>query len=157
MYNHVLVPLDGSPLAEQALPYARAILRPQGRLTLLSVVNVLRPGFMVGPSPPLLQAEVEHYKSHPQARLSEAEIYLRRIAEDPANADVQIDTLKVADANVASAIVKTCQDLEIEVLVMATHGHSGVDRWLMGSVTQKVLQIIPCPILVIPSQVTAAS
>jgi nucleotide-binding universal stress UspA family protein len=157
MFKHVLVPLDGSPLAEKALPYAQAILTPQGRLTLLSVVDVPRPAFLVGPSPPLLKAEVEHYQTHPQARFSEAEIYLRRIADKPANAGVQIDTVTVAAEDAASVIAKTCQDLEIEVLVMATHGHSGLDRWLMGSVTQKVLQITPCPILVIPSQMTGAS
>lgn len=156
MFNQVLVPLDGSPLAEKALPYARAILSPQGRLTLLSVVDLPRVAFPISPSPPLLKAEIERYQTHPQARLSKAEVYLRRIADRLAEADVLIDTLAVAAEDVASTIIKTCKDQAIEVLVMATHGHSGIDRWLMGSVTQKVLQIAPCPVLVIPSNVTGS-
>jgi nucleotide-binding universal stress UspA family protein len=155
MFNQVLVPLDGSPLAEKALPYAQAILSPQGRLTLLSVVDIPRVAFPISPSPPLLRAEIEHYQTHPQARLAAAESYLQHIAEGLADARAQIDTLTVVAEEVASTIIKVCNDLAIEVLVIATHGHSGLDRWLLGSVTQKVLQIAPCPILVIPSKVAA--
>lgn len=151
MIKHVLVPLDGSPLAECALAYARALVNDDaGRLLLLTVVDPPLTPFLISPSPPVMQMESKDYAAHRKQLMQDALTYLNRVSErlDLAGADTMI----VDDSDPANAIIEVAEARGIGVIVMATHGRTGISRWLMGSVTSKVLQAAPCPVMVVPAR-----
>jgi nucleotide-binding universal stress UspA family protein len=81
----------------------------------------------------------------------QAESYLRQVAERLRGTGARIDIL-VQVGKAADVIVENAADLNVDAIVMATHGRSGISRWLLGSVTQKVLSAAPCPVYVIPSR-----
>jgi nucleotide-binding universal stress UspA family protein len=54
--------------------------------------------------------------------------------------------------NPTSVIVERAQALHVDAIVMSTHGRSGINRWMYGSVAQRVLALMPCPVLIVPGQ-----
>ena len=60
--------------------------------------------------------------------------------------------IEVCVGNVTSVIVERAHALHVDAIVMSTHGRSGLNRWMFGSVTQRVLALMPCPVLVVPGQ-----
>jgi nucleotide-binding universal stress UspA family protein len=147
MLQHILVPLDGSKLAEDALQHARRIANRQGKITLLTAVDVPEMP-MYGLYPP---AAVPDYQAAIQDALPKARAYLGQIAQELTDAGftVSVDA-QVGDA--AEVIARTAQELGVDAIVMSTHGRSGLSRWLFGSVTSKVLSAKVCPVFVIPSK-----
>jgi nucleotide-binding universal stress UspA family protein len=63
-----------------------------------------------------------------------------------------IQTKLITGNNPAEHILAFSEEQAIDVIVMATHGHSGITRWIMGSVTQKILQVATCPVLIVPAR-----
>jgi nucleotide-binding universal stress UspA family protein len=158
MLDHVLVPLDGSPLAEEALANAIRILHPKGKITLVTVMDLpdvlphgfypLFPGSLRSPA----DEGVWDYQYSVEKMLTQAKTYLTSmVAELKASADVEI-AFQAEIGDPATVIVKTAEKLKVDAIVMSTHGRSGLSRWLFGSVTAKVLSAAPCPVFVIPSQ-----
>jgi nucleotide-binding universal stress UspA family protein len=158
MLDHILVPLDGSPLAEEALSDAIRILDPKGKMTLLTVIDlpvVLPPGFY-----PAFPAYIESttgegvwdYEHSREKMLSQADVYLNQLSKTlNLAAGLKIELLtEIGDP--ATLIVKMAEKLKVDAIVMSTHGRSGLSRWLFGSVTSKVLSDTPCPVFVIPSK-----
>ncbi len=126
MIGTVIVPLDGSDLAEQALPYAEAIARKANApLHLMRVV------------PPDAQASAE----------TEARDYLREQAKNYGDR-VQIS---VRMGQPADQIVDGADEMTDPVVVMTTHGRSGIGRWLYGSVADRVVRGSGAPVLLIRS------
>jgi nucleotide-binding universal stress UspA family protein len=146
MLNHVLVPLDGSKLAEEALPHALNILAPRGKITLLSAVDVPEVP-MYGYYPP---TTVPDYEAAKEELLPQAKTYLENIAKHLGKDDIQI-VLEAQIGEPAHVITEVAEKLHVDAIVMSTHGRSGLGRWLFGSVTQKVLSAKPCPVYVVPS------
>lgn len=146
MLNHVLVPLDGSTLAEEALNHAVKIVDRKGKITLISAVEV--PDVPVyGYYPPVSIPDYEKTKSE---LLPYARHYLEGISKRMQEYDVQV----VFEAEVgepADVITKAAEKYHVDAIVMSTHGRSGISRWLFGSVTNKVLGAKVCPVFVIPS------
>jgi nucleotide-binding universal stress UspA family protein len=140
MFKRVLVPLDGSPLAEDALPYARQIVAPQGKLYLLSVVNVSETTFF--PTPKNVD-KIDHV-------LVQAHTYLENTAAQGIEDTFQTD-IEAQMGDPAHVIVETARQQDIDVIVMSTHGHSGISRVLFGSIARKVLSESPCPVFIVPS------
>lgn len=133
MFEHILVPLDGSQLAEQALPLAASIAEAiPAKLTLLRVV----PQFAILAADPMLYEEMN--------RLGEEESlsYLRSKAED-LNLKAPIDIVcEIGSA--ADAIIQFAEDHEVDLITMSSHGRSGLNRWVYGSVAERVLRQAPC-------------
>jgi nucleotide-binding universal stress UspA family protein len=131
-YRHILVPLDGSVIAERALEQALPLARLSGaEVTLLEVV------------PPLDQ--VIERNAHPifvdeqwEARRSRALRYLRGIARQDALSGVKVRVV-VELGPVAETILDYAARHAADAIVIATHGLSGIKRWVLGSVAQKVL------------------
>ncbi len=148
MLNHILVPLDGSDLALEALPYAKAILQAGGKLTLLSVVDV--PDFpMYDFYPAPMAVTDKDYTSVVEDMMAKTHEYLDKLAEPYRNQGYTVlVVVKVGEP--AQAIVEEASAAQADAIVMSTHGRTGFSRWLFGSVTQKVLNAMPCPIFVIP-------
>lgn len=144
MYRHILVPLDGSTLAEQVLPHLRNLVGPDSsaRITLLRAVPVIYPATMdySGMLPPMVDIL-------PELEL-EARNYLEGVAAtlkaDGLNVKTEVSLMPAAEA-----ILDYAENHKVDLITIATHGRSGIGRWVFGSVTQKVVQAAPVPILVV--------
>jgi nucleotide-binding universal stress UspA family protein len=132
----MLVPLDGFSLAARGLPYAVALARERHlRLLLLRVLE---------PSPsrglPLVQEpDARSYLEHLASQLREECI------------DVETDVSSTFFGTVPEVLVRKAQRRGCELIVMSTHGRSGLGRWVYGTVADEVLRRSPVPILLISS------
>jgi len=142
-FNRLLVPLDGSSFAEQALPLAQALgLAHDSQLTLLSV----RQGAGDRRGLPAIQGGLN-------GDLSEYEYYLGQVAarlksDGVINGGVRIQPL-VVEGRVADQITAVAAEQGADALVMSTHGRSRVSRMLLGSVSSEVLQQSTRPLLLV--------
>lgn len=148
MYSHILVPLDGSSLSEQALLHARALAEanPQTKITLLRAVPPVYPTvieFGVVHHPVVMEEEIRRAEEGVQA-------YLGAIARELESLGITVAT-ELSRLDPADAIVEFAEHHNVDLIAMATHGRSGIGRWLLGSVTQKVLQGATVPVLVVRS------
>jgi nucleotide-binding universal stress UspA family protein len=150
MLKHVLVPLDGSPLAEEALEYARELVGSEGIITLLCAVEV-DDALAYGPSlMPVVRASTPDYRHATDNVLPQVYAYLRAVADAPAMSRYCVEyQAHLGDA--ATTIIELADHLNVDAIVMSTHGRSGLGRWLFGSVTLKVLEGASRPVLVVPS------
>ena len=152
MFKHLLVPLDGSELSEKALHTARQMLGLDGTLTLLNVIDLPDVSLvMLYDMPPVISARDNTDKLIPAAQKN-AQAYLQQVAETmhlPSTIKVNIE---VCIGHATAVIVERAQALHVDGIVMSTHGRSGLSRWMFGSVTQRVLALMPCPVLVVPGQ-----
>lgn len=147
MLKHVLVPLDGSKLAEQALEHATRIIQPGGKITLIAAVEL--PEMPIYDYyPPVNRMEYERAE---EELLPFATHYLEGIADDLKKRGFQV-SIKSQVGNAADAITDMACRYQVDAIVMSTHGRSGLQRWLYGSVTNKVLDARPCPVYVVPSK-----
>lgn len=138
MYSHILVPLDTSELAEQALPHAEALARCfQAELHLLTVVHT--------PHDDLSEGEPDDQFD---PRTLEAQEYLQglagRLSEDGVPTSVTVRQGDVAEEIIAQAAEDPC-----DLIVMCTHGRSGLGRWVYGSIADRLLRYSPLPTLLV--------
>ncbi len=148
MLSQVLVSLDGSELAERALPYAKQIVASTGEIVLLSVVDV--PDFPVYSVYPMAVATPEaDYGTVVTDLLASSKEYLEGVANQLRLGGLRVKTV-VKSGDPATCIIEEAQERHVDMIVISTHGRSGFSKWLLGSVTQKVLSTMPCPVTVIP-------
>ncbi|MHB0912225.1 MAG: universal stress protein [Armatimonadota bacterium] len=146
MYKNILVPLDGSGLAEQALTHATELAKSLGaKVTLL---YVLEP---VGLHPePGLMGPVLSYSFDMEDEEKSAEEYLEHI-EKRLQMDGVDASRYVLQGDPASVIVDFAAEKGIDLIAMSTHGRSGIRRWVYGSVADRVLRSARVPVLLIRS------
>jgi len=139
MFNRVLVPLDRSALSERVLPIAECLAEYfDSRIELIYVV----------PSVP--ETIPEGVTS--QAR-EEGEAYLKGIVDSlSAKKGVEKVAATVLDGYPASVIIEQAEAQADTIILMSTHGYSGVQRLLLGSVADKVVQAASTPVLLIPAE-----
>ena len=145
MYKRILVPLDGSETAEQALPYAQLVARP-----LLAKIELLRV-FSTPPSELSDPARGVYMDQVSDTFKNLAEDYLNEKAANLKEAGFSVAT-NVLEGDAASIIVDETEKQPETLIVMSTHGRSGITRWTMGSVTDKVIRATGYPILIIHSK-----
>ena len=148
MYGSVVVPLDGSPFAEHALPWARAIAaRARGDLRLVHVHVPLR----IPTCHEVLGERVDSTlrRMAEEDRLRETE-YLRR-AGSPAGrtVDEARATTAILRGPTAPSLVRDARDAEASLIVIATHARSPLQRLWFGSVTDDLVRNCPVPVLVV--------
>ncbi|MBI2002430.1 MAG: universal stress protein [candidate division NC10 bacterium] len=144
MYKKILVPLDGSGLAETVLPHAAALARAMGaEVTLVSVVH-----FLLGASGAKLDAVPEAAAERKAALKAEAMIYLGKIQRDLKGQGVAARCVAL-EGDVASEIIAHAEQEESDLIAMGTHGRSGIDRFVMGSIAEKVVRGTRKPVLLI--------
>jgi nucleotide-binding universal stress UspA family protein len=135
MFRSVVVPLDGSELAERALPHAVELASPRaGRLTLVRVALAPMPG---GPD----------WEQEQLVAVEEAEAYLTKV-RDRMPSGAPVDTT-VAYGDAAEEILQTVNRINADAIVIATHGRNSPTNLLLGSVTETVLAHSLVPVLVI--------
>ncbi len=144
MFKKILVPLDGSPLSEGALLPALEMARRFEARVVLFRTSVLPEHLMVSPVPvsPATYAEIE------QSILDTTRDYLDDMKARHLDAGVPIQTAN-ASGEAAKEILDFAQAQGIDLIVMSTHGRSGFQRWLFGSVAEKVMRHAPCPVLAV--------
>ena len=146
MFKHLLLPLDGSRLAEMALPLAQSLAAQFGsKLTLLQVVSL---PYAVGLGHDA-SGEFSNLNSLNQDMKIEATRYLNAQKEAVAQAGIAVEVKIVMGKSPAEAILAANDELGIDTVVMSTHGRSGVMRWVFGSVADKVLRHARVPVLLV--------
>ena len=149
MFEHVLVPLDGSKVGEAALPVIDKLCDQiasgaEVQITLLGVITLLRHWVVVGEaSAPVsyTEDEMEHIKQ----RVMD---YLDRTAETIRCKGTKVSTM-VRTGNAADEILKTAKEINVDLIAMSTHGRSGLRRLAFGSITDKVLHGTETPVLMV--------
>lgn len=137
-YQKLLVPLDGSELAEQAVAPAVTLAKATAaEVIFLRVV----PSF-------LLTIEPNLYREAMAVNENEARAYLKSLRSQFSSAAVTIRT-KTLSGPVSESIVSFAEENDIDLIVISSHGRSGVQRWVYGSVAEKVLRQTCCATLVI--------
>jgi nucleotide-binding universal stress UspA family protein len=150
MLRHVLVPLDGSPLSEQALYYAQEIVASNGRLTLLTVVEIpVDYEYSLLDIPLTVVTARAYNESDYNNTRHRIEQYLNNKARKLVEKGYDVECL-IETGDPATIIHDTASNKKANAIVMTTHGRTGLSRWLFGSVTQKVISQMPCPVMVVP-------
>jgi nucleotide-binding universal stress UspA family protein len=141
MYTRMLVPLDGSRLAENVLPYARALARAFDlRVELLSVVDSIDFARTTN------AGHVRDFDPLIEAAMQEGKRYLEGIARSFGGTKVS-NTVEQGVAD--KIIIENAGGDKDTLIAMATRGRSGIHRWLMGSVAEKVLRGATNPLLLV--------
>lgn len=159
--RRILVPLDGLPTGDRVLPYVRNLGRK-----LDAKVKLFR----------VFDSQPEYFYPEPflyQGRSEDSEIYRGKVMTSPGTAKTNLESAGVAavaamhetdypetDLNgddhscgtPTQHIISESQKVEDTLIVMATHGYVGVGRWVMGSVTDKVLHSVKTPVLIIHTE-----
>lgn len=142
----VLVPLDGSVRAESVLGLVTDLAADAGTLHL---INVVRPPFAFIPPP---GPGVEYPESEPVQRGAlYAYRYLRRLARPLREAGRKVATEAKVAADPAAEILAYVARHRIGLVAIATHGRGGLDRWMMGSVADKIVRAGTAAVLVVPT------
>ncbi len=145
MYKKIMVPLDGSALAECVLPHVEAITKgcAAKELILLRIVEPERV-YTVSSSP--LDPNIASARDSEQRKF--AEDYLKQIANRLAATGVAC-TVKAIVGRVAESLVDYCVKNDIDLIIIATHGRSGITRWVRGSVADKILRSSRIPVMMV--------
>jgi nucleotide-binding universal stress UspA family protein len=154
MLKHILVPLDGSELSEKAIEHVKRLIGTETEITLLVAVDspeyIAYSMYGTQSMPPVTPVTSRFdYQSLADEMMTQSRTYVERIAADLQQTGYKVNQL-VETGLPAELIVETAQKLGVDTIVMSTHGRSGLSRWILGSVTSKVLSAAPCPVYVIP-------
>ena len=145
MYQKILVPLDGSDLAECVLPHVASIAQGCGVKSVVFVRTVETSFKVTGAEGSLTEEQEQTILS--QMR-SEAEEYLKQIVERTSLPGVEVQT-ELLSGNAAEVIASYATDIEADLIIIATHGRSGISRWVWGSVADRILRSACVPVLMV--------
>jgi nucleotide-binding universal stress UspA family protein len=150
MFRRILVPLDRSTRAEQALPIAARIARAAGgSVMLLHVVSISREF-----GPYLRQAALQ--REVIDAAIAGATTYLSKAAQAYGLAGVETK-VALSSGPEALTILDTAKEQQSDLIIIASHGATGFKRWALGSVAQQVARSSPVPVLVLRERGTVPS
>jgi nucleotide-binding universal stress UspA family protein len=143
MYKRILLSLDGSALAEQALPHAVAQAEHfHAELILLKVLEPLAKSHNIS----LDAAERVEKATHELARE-----YLESIAAGVRGRGISVRVVTVS-GNPHEGIVSCAEAEQADLIVISTRGHSGLSRWLIGSVADRVVRGARVPVLLVSAR-----
>jgi nucleotide-binding universal stress UspA family protein len=141
MYRRILVPLDGSKVAEQVLPYARYLAGTlKIPVDLLTVVDAL------GMTGSMETSNALNLDAFVAENVHRSEAYLEKIGKTFTGV---ASSHMVMQGKPAEVVIEKAAGDSNTLIAMATHGRSGVDRWLLGSVAEKVLRVTTNPLLLV--------
>jgi nucleotide-binding universal stress UspA family protein len=144
MYQRILIPLDGSELAECALPHAKEIAKGCniGEVVLLEVVEP--PSSFTGGSIDFITFQNASHRAIVEA----AEGYVAKVQSQLSSEGLNVRS-EVLIGKAAETIMEFAEKNAVDIIAIATHGRSGISRWRFGSVANKLLQASHVPILII--------
>ena len=149
MYQKIMVPLDGSELAECVMPHVEAITTGC-KITNVVFVRVVNPVKLPASVPARGEfgfSEKERRKLEEQ-RKQAADTYLKKIVENTRLEGARLSH-EILEGKVADTLAHWAEKNGVDLIIIASHGRSGVSRWVMGSVADRVLRSACVPVLMI--------
>jgi nucleotide-binding universal stress UspA family protein len=144
MYQKIMVPLDGSEMAECVLPHVEALVGGGGVKEVILVRAVAPFHLQVGET----HLGEDLRKEIDDKALSDAMAYLERVAGRIKRGDVRVRT-EVLYGKITDSLVDFAASNDIALVIIATHGRSGVSRWVWGSVADRILHSACIPVLMV--------
>jgi nucleotide-binding universal stress UspA family protein len=148
----ILVPVDFSPHAERAFHYAKTLAHRLGAT--LALLHVVEDPFVTGAWSP--EVYVPNVPELLENLISGAERQLATLKESSAALGLTAETA-VITGRPANAIVEHAKDGGFDLIVMGTHGRTGLSHVVMGSVAERVVRKAPCPVLTMRAAEAAAA
>lgn len=142
MYHTILVPLDGSDLAEHVLPHVCALAASSGASIVLLRVPA-EPIYDYLPPDPQLASELRRDVE------TGAQVYLDEVAARLAELGLSVTTKVAGGGPIHEAILDVAREHGVDLIAMSTHGRSGIARMVIGSVADQVVRHSPMPVLLI--------
>jgi len=150
--KHILVTTDFSEASESAFDYAKEQLKLAGKdkskITLLKVIDVVPPAgikFEYGLALPDKKGMMEKVYKHASAQIQE--IAKKQFA------GFSVETIVVKPKKaVYQEIINFAKANDVSLIVMSTHGRTGVKHFLLGSVAERVVRRSPCPVMIVPAK-----
>lgn len=147
MYEHLLVPVDGSELSDRAIAHS---------IGLAKMLGAAITGFMAEPPLPVLVVDqaavaydVETFREHEKRCEQHARTVLEKFAEQAKQAGVTFDGQFMITDNIQQSIVDVALRQKCDLIVMGTHGRHGLDALIHGSLTKSVLSHSQLPLLIV--------
>ena len=138
--SRILVPTDFSECSAGALEYAIALAKPlQADLILAHVIEPF----------PYTVVEGITFINYEERLVPEAQSSLDKLSKRPLREKLSVET-HLTHGTPSREILKLAEREGIDLIVMGTHGRTGIDRFFTGSVAEKVIRLSPCPVLAIP-------
>ena len=143
MYTNILIPTDGSELADKAVQHGIALAQRIGAK--VTALTVLPPFHVFTTNPKMIEDTPTQYKARMQAH---AEKTLGAVAHEAQASGVPCETVHVEHEHPYQAIIDTAASRRCDLVVMASHGRHGISAVVLGSETVKVLTHSKIPVLV---------
>jgi nucleotide-binding universal stress UspA family protein len=145
MYNNILVPLDGSTLAECVLPHLVSFVKG-GQTKSVTFIRVVEPVYLPSGGE-FAFSHLDRQKVEAEA-FAQAQEYIKKVVDQSQYAGVNIQE-KVIQGKVADSLAEYAEKNNVDLIVIATHGRSGISRWVWGSVADRILRSVNVPVLMI--------
>jgi len=144
--KRILVPLDGSPMGEEALPMATALAQKFGStLILMEVLDIPTPSAPASH----LEIAIDWVMEARKQTLEGAKTYLAERQHEIHDQGVRVRTV-LRDVSPAQDILEVAGEENVDLIVISSHGRGGgLTRWTFGGVADKVLRHSPCPVLLV--------
>ena len=143
MFKHILVPVDGSETSTKAVVKAVGLAKAFG--SVVTVLYVIDPYPFTGVGADFAYGQAQ-YLSAATAEANQALDEAKKVFED---AGVQVNTLLGEGHAVHEGIGRVLSSVDADLIVMGSHGRRGLEKLMLGSVTQRVLGIVHVPVLVV--------
>jgi nucleotide-binding universal stress UspA family protein len=144
MYDKIAVPLDGSPLAECVIPHIEAIVRsPESEVQLITIIEPVEI-----PTRGRMALTEEDLKAIHAEMEKDARTYLDEMAQRLARAGIKARPV-IMQGKPAESLVEYVHNNGIDLLIMATHGRSGLTKLFWGSIAEKVIRAVNVPVMLI--------
>ncbi len=149
MYERILVPLDGSKVGEAALVAVTELVSKfapgvNTEVTLLQVLTSLTHYVIAGEA----TVQVPYNDGELSQIRKEVTDYLVKAGAELKNKGVVV-SFKMGTGNAAEEIIKAADEINADLIAMSTHGRSGISRWALGSVAERVVRVSSRPVLVV--------
>src|SRR5215813_11315995 len=148
MYRHILIPTDGSELAEHAVTNGLSLAKSVGAKVTVIIVQESFDWLSVPETRASQRQALENLAKHNEQVEKHAASVLSRAADAAKQAGVFCDTMQVANARPYQAIIAAASDRGCDLIVMSSHGRGGLSAVVLRSVTNKVLTHTKTPVLV---------
>ena len=141
MYKKILVPLDGSPLAEAVLPHAEALAKAENAELVILRVPIMPAGEFIALDTVVARTVRKDIRDEASTYVTEKVDFLKK------------DNVKVTgmtkEGSVPDTILDVAEETHADMIAMSTHVRTGVKRWLMGSVADKIVHHAHIPVMLI--------
>ncbi len=148
MYRHILIPTDGSELAEHAVTNGLSLAKSVGAKVTVIIVEDPFDWLSVSETRASQRQALDELAKHNEQVKKHAASALGRAVDAAKQVGVPCDTMQVENARPYQAIIAAASDRGCDLIAMASHGRGGLSAVVLGSVTNKVLAHTKIPVLV---------